>query len=341
MIDLSARLLGSLRGAVSSILDAQRPAHSLQPEVSEMTKLLADAGMSGPAGQADNSGGETQTSNGLALSPIMAAMCADDFVRTVEFVRGTHAAIVDIRKQFPDRPARVLYAGCGPHATLAVPLMAVFTPEEVLFTLLDIHPESIAFAKCMITALGLASRVAHYETIDAGLYQIDPAQPPDVIMMEMMQACLAAEPQVAITRHLLRQAPQSLLIPEEVRIELALVDPSLEFGLDGVERDAGDIERDRIPVATVFVVNRESVNSWQNISGDRLPGLAAHLPEAAEPRYQPMLFTNIYVYQNHVLKDYDSGLTSPRLFAGDKPLRAGDTIYFHYELGRDPGLIGL
>ena len=86
-----------------------------------MTAILADAQTIRTAPQEDISGGETLTSNGLALSPTMAAMCANDFVRTIQFIRGTHAAIADIRERFPDRPARVLYAGCGPYATLAVP----------------------------------------------------------------------------------------------------------------------------------------------------------------------------------------------------------------------------
>jgi hypothetical protein len=332
--------LTNMRSVISSILDSQLPACSLRQEVVEMTKILADSGAFSSARHTDISAGETRTSSGLALSPAMAAMCADDFARTIEFIRGTHAAIVDIRKQYPDHPARVLYVGCGPYATLAVPLMAVFSPLEVVFTLLDIHPESIESAKSVVAALGLADSVSHYETMDAGLYQVDPDQPPDVILMEIMQACLSAEPQVALARHLLPQAPRAILIPEEVRIDLALLDPSREFVLDGPEREAGDIQRDRIPVASVFVLNRETVRSWKNIRGNRLPGSAARLPDSLEQRYQPMLFTNIRVYQDHVLKDYDSGLTYPRQFTSGVPAKAGDTIQFHYELGRQPQLKG-
>ncbi|MGC1374700.1 MAG: class I SAM-dependent methyltransferase, partial [Anaerolineales bacterium] len=273
-------------------------------------------------------------------SPSMAARCADDFVRTIEFIRGTHAAIADIRKQYPARPARVLYAGCGPYATLAAPLMAIFSPQEAAFTLLDIHSESIESAKCIAATLGLADRVARCETMDAALYRIDPDQPPDVILMEMMQACLKSEPQVAIARHLLLQAPRAILIPEEVRIDLVLVDLSREFALDDLEQNTGGIQRDRIPVAPVFVVNREAVHLWESIGGNRLPGLAARLPDPMQQRYRPMLFTNIRIYQDHVLKDYDSGLTCPRHFSSDMPIQAGDTIYFHYELGRQPRLKG-
>lgn len=340
MIDLRTPPLEALRSVSSSILDSQLPAHSLRREVVELTKILADSGTFRNACQENISDGETRTADGLALSPTLAAMCADDFVRTIEFMRGTHVAIEDIRKQYPDRPARVLYVGCGPYATLAVPLMAIFSPQEAVFTLLDIHPESIESARCIVATLGLADCVAHYETMDAGLYPVDPDRPPDVILMETMRACLTSEPQVALTRHLLPQAPHAILIPEEVRVDLVLVDPSREFVLDGLERNAGDIQRDHIPVAAVFVLNRETVDSWKGIGGNRLPGLAARFPDPIQQRYKPMLFTNIRVYQNHVLKDYDSGLTCPRHFSSDAPIRAGDTIYFHYELGRQPRLKG-
>lgn len=332
--------LEPLRSVTSSIFNPQRPAYTLRQEIIEITKILSKSGIIWIDSQEDISHGETKTSNGLALSPTMAAMCADDFVRTIQFLRGTHAAIVDNRKQFPDRPTRVLYVGCGSYATLAVPLMVMFTPKEVTFTLLDVHPESIESVKSIVNILGLTDYVTHFETMDAGSYHIDPGWPPDIILMEIMQACLISEPQVAITRHLLPQAPKAILIPEEVRIDLMLVDLSREFELDNLERKVGVIQRDRIPVASVFVVNRETVNSWQNNCTRRLPGSTVQIPHALEQRYQAMLFTVIHVYKNHILKDYDSGLTCPRILSIERAIKAGDTIQFYYELGQQPRLIG-
>jgi hypothetical protein len=265
----------------------------------------------------------------------MAAMCADDFMRTIEFIRGTHAAIVDLRKRFPERPIRVLYVGCGPYATLAVPLMAILSSNEATFTFLDVHPGSIKSAKSIVDTLGLADSVASFETVDAGSYRVCPEQPPDVILMEIMQACLESEPQVAIARQLLKQAPRAVLIPEEVCIELTLVDTSREFDLDGLERDRGIIQRDRIPVASVFVVNRETVKSWEGNYSNRLTASTVRIPDSLEQRYQPMLFTVI-----HILTDSDSGLTCLRIPSIDGALKPGDTIQFYYELGSRPRLSG-
>ena len=331
-------MIEQLRKATATVLDLNQSAHTLRPEVIEITTVLASSQAVWATSQQDISRGETQTSNGLAISPTMAAMCAEDYVRTIAFIRGIHAAIVDVRNRLPDRPARVLYAGCGPYATLAVPLMTLFSPAELTFTLLDIHPESIKSAKSIVDTLCLSDSVERFETVDAGSYRVNPDQAPDIILVEVMQACLESEPQVAITRHLLSQAPNAILIPEEVRIEVQLVDPAKEFELDGLSPEGKPLQRDRIAAGPVFVVNRESVNLWKHISGNRLPGLAVRIAESEGQRYQPMLFTKICTYQKHILQDYDSALTCPKTLSTEKTIKAGDTIQFHYELGAHPRL---
>jgi len=340
MTEARAVTLESLRRLTSSLLDSRQPAHSLRQEVAEMTAILANSGPIQVTRQADKSLRDTPTPDGLALSPAMAAMCADDFVRTIEFLRGTHAAIMDARTRQPDRPARVLYAGCGPYATLAVPLMAILSPQEATFTLLDIHPESIQSLRCIVDALGLADFIANCEALDAVSYRVDRGRAPDVILVEIMQACLESEPQVAISRHLLRQAPDAVLIPEEVRVELVLVDPVREFGSGSPAPSGDETPRERFPIGSVFVVNREAVKSWQGLGDDRLPGSVARIPDSVERRRQPMLFTRIRVYRDHVLREYESGLTHPRVFSGTRDLGAGDTVRFHYQLGPRPRLVG-
>lgn len=279
-------------------------------------------------------------SDGVALSPTLAAMCADDFVRTIEFIRGTHAAIQDVRLRYPDRPARVLYAGCGPYATLAVPLMAVFSPREVRFALVDVHAESIASARSIVDALEFADFVEECETADATVYRVRLERPPDVLLVEIMQACLEAEPQVAVSRHLLRQAPDAILIPEEVRVDLLLVDVSREFGSERPHPSGRDLRPDRIAAGSAFVVNRAAISSWESISGNRLPGSTLRIPDSVAGRHQPMLFTHIRVYRDHGLEEYDSGLTCPRLCSSPGAIQSGDTIQFRYELGVQPGLRG-
>jgi len=303
-----------------------------------MTTILANAQTSRIARQEDIPHCETRTASGLALSPATAMTCIDDYVRTIRFIRGTHAAIVDVRKRIGGRPVRILYAGCGPYATLAAPLMTIFSSGEATFTILDVHPDSIASAKSIVETLDLADSVASFETVDAGSYEVGADWQPDIILMEIMNACLESEPQVAVTRHLLLQAPQAILVPEEIRIDLTLANPSCEFDPDSLEQDGETIARDRIPVASVFAVNRETVHSWGDHCSDRLPASTVQMPAFRDHRYEPMLFTAIRIYENHVLKDYESGLTVPRPLSIYGAFEPGDTIRFHYELGSHPRL---
>lgn len=330
-----------LRTLARAILDEGAPPSTLRPEVLEMSEILASAGPAGQARVEDIAAGETHTPDGIAISPAMAAMCAEDYVRTIKFIRGLRAAIAGVRAREPGRPVRVLYAGCGPLAVLAVPVMAVVPGAEAVFTLLDIHPASIASATAIVEALGLADRVAGLEAVDAGRYRIDAARPPDVIVVELMRACLEAEPQVAVTRHLLAQAPGAVLVPEEVRVELALVDVSREFDLRGLGHGGGEWRRDRIPVAPVFVLNRETVASWETARDGTLPGATVRIPDPLERRYQPLLFTVIRTHAEHVLRDYESGLTCPRTPSVEGKVVPGATVRFDYELGERPRLRGM
>jgi len=102
---------------------------------------------------------------------------------------------------------------------------------------------------------------------------------------------------------------------------------------NSLEGNEGAIQRDRIALSSVFVVNLETVNSWESNYSKLLPGAVIRIPDTIEQRYQPMFFTKIRVYQNHTLKDYDSGLTSPRVLTIGETFKAGDTIQFYYELG--------
>jgi hypothetical protein len=340
MFDSQNPRLNALRRVTATLIDSRIPAFSLRPEVLELAEILRDANADCFTQDEEISSGETRTSSGLALSPTMAAMCAVDYVRTIIFIRGIRDAIEDVRKKRPDRPVRILYAGCGPFGTLAVPLMAVFDSSEAVFTLLDIHPESIQAVKAVVSHLDLEQSVSGIQATDALRYRVQGEQPPDVIVIEVMQACLDSEPQVAITCHLLEQAPHATLVPEEVSIDLKLVNPSGEFNLANQEGEPHAVERDRISLGPMFVVNRHRVKCWSSSSSrsDTLPGASVDMPDSWDERYQPMLFTKIRVYRDQVLQDYDSGLTCPKTIAEKGLVRPGGSLHFSYLLGSNPHL---
>ena len=326
MVATHTALVQKLRVVTRSLIDETRPAFSLRNEILEMKSVFETAGGDTIASVDDIATGETITAEGVAISPTMAAMCVDDFVRTVQFIRGAHAAIRDLRSTVIERPVRVLYAGCGPWAALAVPLMTLFAAGEVVFALVDIHGESIESVGRIIDTLQLKDRVAGLEVADAADYRIDPTNLPDMIMIEMMRAGLESEPQVGVSMHLIRQAQRAVLIPAEIGLDLMLINGRQEFDLDTAT------PRDRIQVGRLLTLNRATLLQRE------LPSCVLEIPAHDSSRYRPMICTEIRVYADHVLRDYDSGITCPRKLAIDGELNAGDRVSVSYEQGGRPGL---
>lgn len=285
----------------------------------------------------DIGAGQTRLESGLAISPALAAMCLREPFRTLAFIRGLAAAVGEARR--PGRPVRVLYAGCGPYALLALPLMTLYSREKLSFTLLDIHQECLDGARRLIDSLGL-DHVEEYLCADAARYRIPAHRLPDVIVSETMAVCLRNEPQVSIVRNLLAQAPGARLVPESVRVEACLLDPAREIaGLPaGAGGEAPAPERDRLPLGTVFSLDAESIHSWKCVSGNRLPGGTVDIPAPLEKRYQPYLLTQIAVHGEVGLKDFDCSLTIPRPWPGRPGFRGGERLRFHYALTDCPEL---
>lgn len=285
----------------------------------------------------DIADGQTRLNDGLAISPTLAAMCMHELFRTLAFIRGLHEAIHDAASSH--RPVRVLYAGCGPYALLAVPLMTVFSREDVVFTLLDIHPECLEKARALIDLLGLAHYLDDCICADATRYKIPADKTPDVIVSETMAVTLHNEPQVAIARHLLTQAPDALMVPQSVSVEACLLDWSREH----VSMPADHVgefpkpDRDRIYLGKIFELDAAGIRSWLDIDGDTLPAGKVKMPSPLESRYRPHLMTNIVVYGKHRLQNYDCSLTLPQRLRGK--IEAGDELQFRYRLGNHPGLV--
>jgi hypothetical protein len=219
--------------------------------------------------------------------------------------------------------------------------MARYAASQLRFTLLDIHPESIQSAQALITNLGLADRVVAYVVADAAEYCIPQGDLPDIILTETMNVTLRNEPQVAICRNLATQAPGAILIPEEVRIDLALLDPGREHAVaepdDQVPPPAP--ERARTPLGRIFTVSRESIAQWQDLRGDSLPAQRVDLPKFIEPGLQLSLLTTITTYGDITLRDYDCSLTLPTRLQTDVPVVPGIPLDFRYCLGSRPGLV--
>jgi hypothetical protein len=294
---------------------------------------------------------ETMLAQGQAISPKQAAGCILDYVRTAQFLRATHAAVLEAQQRFPNQTLEILYAGCGPFAPLAIPLATQFNSDEIQFTLLDVHQRSLDTVYKINQSLGLSAFVLAYIQCDATTYKHPAHSPLHIVVTETMQAALLSEPQVSIAMNL---APQlcdgGILIPESVAIDACLWD--LEYKARPVSNSEGHshpapvgllpemtrIHLGRVAEVTLETCRNLSKNPGVNLSEDRwLSASSVETPPDATENFYLTLLTTITVFGQFKLGEYESLLTYPIVMHDLGKIRGGMKIEFYYQLGAKPG----
>jgi len=190
----------------------------LAPAIAAYTKLLFDIGKV-DAGD-NNERSHIKLPFGNAIGTFWAANCVKEVLRTQRFVRGLYLAIQDKLAQ-KSGPVHILYAGTGPFATLALPIMAQFTPNEVQFTLLEINETSHRKLLDVIEALDLHKYIKRIEITDATTYILSNTDV-DIVLSETLNRALINEPQVFIMLNLASQLGEGVIyIPEEITVNLS------------------------------------------------------------------------------------------------------------------------
>ena len=167
--------------------------------------------------------GDTELPQGIAINPAAAAQCVKDYIRTIKFVNAVHHAITQQHALHPGSTLKILYAGCGPFATLLLPLLALHCEKEMSIHFLDIHEESLSSVQTLMQFFNFDQLRLHYHCDNACHFQAP--DPFDIIVAETMQKALEQEPQFMVTAQLADQLkPTGIFIPEEIFVSLALQD---------------------------------------------------------------------------------------------------------------------
>lgn len=275
--------------------------------------------------------GDLFDKSGLIISPQSAANCALGSLRTRRYLTAVHRVVMDLLEQkVAKQPVRVLYPGCGPYGILALPLLALFSSDQLRIDVVDFHEASIESLRQITNAFGFEKRV-QFTVGDALDYQIQADNIPDVIVSELMLAGLAEEGHVAINEYLLRQAPNALLIPERIDLSLCFAEPTEEFRL----KAAGD---HRILVGRAFSMDRGSLLMAEQ-GAESLRGDIVKLPMGLNKHHQSLLFTDIQLYKDIVISEYENGLTIPVVFPLPKEAEESGCLSFTYRKGSHPSLL--
>lgn len=280
--------------------------------------------------------------NGKAIGTTWAAWCIDDFVRTKVFIKGLFNAIESVKSQKKDT-IHLLYAGCGPFATLILPIMAVYTPQEIQFTLIEINPISAESAKRVIDKLGFNEYIKKIEIADATKYVIDATVKFDIILSETMQRGLIKEQQVPIIANIMRQIHYDiLLIPEKINIVLALLNMS-KYHQKAAQATEATEEAYLLRLGEVFELSAANITATMSTAeqqGTKLvfPQKKFHIKKSQiEALPQLVILTDIQVFGNDKIYFNESGLTIPMMLKKTNMIPQDCQVTISYKIDEVPG----
>ncbi len=262
--------------------------------------------------------------SGKAVSTIKAAHCLKELERTRRFIRGIYQAINHLLDTTPGHTINILYAGCGPYATLLSPLTSQFTAAQINFILLDINPDSLEAAKMLYEDLGLSGYVIDYVCTDATTYKFPDHIRIEMVISETMLNALRKEPQLAIMNNLIPQMhPEAIFIPENITVEAVLTRWEEEYNSFTIT----DYQPKRISIGVIYCASREF----------KLPQPAVITVPASETHNRLDLFTEITVFGKEVLTAYNCSLTMPCAVCKLQNQKEDMTITFEYVMSDNPG----
>lgn len=258
---------------------------------------------------------ETIVNGGIALSSSGAADCVDDYLRTVSFLKGIYKALTKLLNDSPEKKINILYAGCGPYATLILPLLPLFDKERISAVLIDINASSLESVQKLVIAINLEEHNLQLIESNAIIYIIPENFNVDLAISETMHYALTSEPQVAISRNIIKQLPShAIFIPQEIRINLAYTffdyEPYLRMDINEVKGyKKMQPYSHKVFVDRLFTINKEHFDRENHTS--KIESSFYALPDIFENYPDVCLFTEITIYEDVELKTAESYITNP------------------------------
>lgn len=284
------------------------------------------------------------TATGIPLDPEGAIHCFVSY-RTVVFWKGILAAVKQQRETCSDEPVYIVDLGSGPFAGLVLPLCTLFEPGTVKITVVDIYAASIQSIQTLVAALELDDFFENITQQDATHYRHPKETPLHVAVSETMYQALEKEGQVAIFHNIEDQLSEGgVLVPEEIVVKMEWIDPQWEFNeIRPMERrvSLAEIREKRNVIGEVFRLSKATIPSQrkallasgaaQTIKGDVLV-FSSELP----PHRGAFLTTSIRVFGEHIIDEYDDGLTFPKNMSHEVCMRPGNSVQCDFVIDSSP-----
>lgn len=314
---------------------------------------------------------------GLVLSPDNCITTQLDDLRVNGFMRGIDNAIADLLAKRVsaqnNSTIHIVYPACGPFAPLLMPMLAyykekgLYTGDQLQVTFIDIQPGAAATLSALILEMGVSDYVSNVLCIDALQYG-GGDRPIDIVVLEAMQHGFSREGQFTIARHFARLlAVDGVFLPSEILISAALNDPNREFvaqwqdaKLVAAETCNREVMAERIQLGEVARINRQSLLHSKERVLDQNTSLIefgkVNIPEFPDdlPEQLLIICTEIQVYGDEWIGEYDSGITHPLpdqqvcinfIPRDDRPgdllAKSGDTLQFFYRINGLPGFMAV
>ena len=280
---------------------------------------------------AQENGKNTHLQSGIAISPLDAAICTREYMRTSKYLRGVFAAINELLEKFTEETLHIFYAGTGPYATLILPLLPFFDPKKIQVSFLDIHQSSLDSLKNIIESLQLTPYLKEYICADATVYQ--PHSKVHMIITETMRAAFEGETQVNITLNLLPSlCEEGIFIPECVTVHL-------ESAAYRTVEQEGVLHKEKESSFLANIIQVDTKEKRTFTKEDLILTPSLEIKENLKDAHTLYFFTTIKVYKEHILTEGECSLNLPQKLYLKERVLAGDLLTFSYNFDEKPEIL--